>query len=136
MREGPYTEAQIQAEFRSLQSTIDLTVEKGRFIEIFQKSTFPTSLPGTPPLEDRPFSFGFCLADTFDNIVNLKRTLIVIGTNIVVQATGQNLWTQYGTLYIQSLGVINPFTMTTVNTAIAIAMVLLGQYLTDLTGRV
>ncbi|KEF59383.1 uncharacterized protein A1O9_04227 [Exophiala aquamarina CBS 119918] len=105
VREGTYSEAQIQAEFRSLQTTIDLTVEKGRFIEIFQN-------------------------------INLKRTLIVIGTNIVVQATGQNLWTQYGTLYIQSLGVINPFTMTTVNTAIAIAMVLLGQYLTDLTGRV
>jgi MFS transporter, SP family, sugar:H+ symporter len=68
--------------------------------------------------------------------VNLKRTLIVIGTNIVVQSTGQVLYTQYGTLYIQSLGVVNPFTMTTINTAVSIPVMLVGQYLSDLVGRV
>lgn len=55
---------------------------------------------------------------------------------MVVQSTGQVLYTQYGTLYIQSLGAVDPFTMTIINTGICIPIMLIGQYLSDIVGRV
>ena len=55
---------------------------------------------------------------------------------MVVQSTGQVLYTQYGTLYVQSLGAVNPFTMTIINTGICIPIMLVGQYLSDIVGRV
>jgi hypothetical protein len=53
-------------------------------------------------------------------IANLKRTLIVLGANIFLQLTGQNFVSVYGVIFIKSIGVINPFTMTSINTAMSI----------------
>lgn len=69
-------------------------------------------------------------------IANLKRTLIVLGVNIFLQLTGQNFVSVYGAIFIKSIGVINPFTMTSINTAVSIVFVLLCQFATDRTGRV
>ncbi|KAF2176432.1 general substrate transporter [Zopfia rhizophila CBS 207.26] len=105
LRQGRYTDEQIENEFREFQSTIDCTVNRGSLQELFQ---------GT----------------------NLKRTLIVIGVNAFLQLTGQNFSSVYGTIFIKSIGVIDPFTMTSVNTAVSIFVTLVTQFMTDFTGRV
>ena len=69
-------------------------------------------------------------------IANLKRTLIVLGVNIFLQLTGQNFVSVYGAIFIKSIGVINPFTMTSINTAVSIVFVFISQLATDKTGRV
>ncbi|KAM5347734.1 hypothetical protein ACJ41O_007558 [Fusarium nematophilum] len=66
---------------------------------------------------------------------NLKRTLITIGVNVFLQLTGQNFSSKYGTIFIQSLGTVNPFVMSCINTATGIAAAFLTQFLTDKTGR-
>lgn len=48
---------------------------------------------------------------------NLKRTAIVVGTNLFQQATGQTFASQYGTIFLKSLGAINAFSMSTGNSA-------------------
>lgn len=105
LRRGRFTPEQIQKEFQDLKSTVNLVVEEGRFVELFQGS-------------------------------NLRRTLIVIGTNIMLQLTGQNFVSVYGTIFIKSLGTVNPFSMTSINSGINIVVVLLVMYLSDVTGRV
>lgn len=66
----------------------------------------------------------------------MKRTLIVIGTNVFLQLTGQNFSTVYGTVFIKSIGTVNPFAMNSVNVSVNILMVIITQLLTDRTGRV
>lgn len=79
------------------------------------------------------FAYKYIVADY--NTANLKRTLIVIGVNIFLQLTGQNFISVYGAIFIKNLGVVNPFTMTSVNSAISIVFVLITQLLTDKAGR-
>ena len=67
--------------------------------------------------------------------INLKRTLIAVGTNICLYITGQNFVSIYGTIFIKSLGTVNPFTMATVNVVVNIVVVLLTMLLNDRTGR-
>jgi hypothetical protein len=43
-----------------------------------------------------------------------------LGANIFLQLTGQNFVSVYGVIFIKSIGVINPFTMTSINTAVSI----------------
>jgi MFS transporter, SP family, sugar:H+ symporter len=105
LRRGRFTDEEIEQEFRHLQSTIDATVETGRFREMFQ---------GT----------------------NLKRTLIVVGVNIFLQLTGQNFVSLYGAIFIRDLNTINPFTMTSINAGLSIAVLLFTQVLSDVVGRV
>lgn len=104
LREGKFTDEEINQEFRELQESINSQPERGRFVEIFQGP-------------------------------NLKRTLISVGINVFLQLTGQNFVSVYGTIFLKSLGTVNPFTLTTVNTAISIVMVFVTQLLTDVTGR-
>lgn len=66
---------------------------------------------------------------------NLKRTLIVIGTNVFLQLTGQNFVSTYGTIYIASLGTVNPFSMQIVNVVTSMCFTVLTMFLTDKTGR-
>ncbi|KAH8883692.1 general substrate transporter [Thozetella sp. PMI_491] len=65
----------------------------------------------------------------------IRRTMVVVGANFFLQATGQNFTSTYGALFAASLGTINPFTVTimlaVVNTCTAIA----AQVLTDRLGR-
>ncbi|CAI6093680.1 unnamed protein product [Clonostachys chloroleuca] len=67
---------------------------------------------------------------------NRKRTLITIGVNIFLQLTGQNFSSKYGTVFIQSIGTVNPFVMSCINSAVGIVVVLITQFLSDKTGRV
>jgi MFS transporter, SP family, sugar:H+ symporter len=104
LREGRFSEDEIQEEYRILKANIDLTVEKGRVIEMFQRQ-------------------------------NLKRTSIVMGTNLLLQLTGQNFVNSYGTLFIQDLGTVNPFSMITGYYAVNNFFTIITMFLTDRTGR-
>jgi SP family sugar:H+ symporter-like MFS transporter len=47
-------------------------------------------------------------ADLFKG-VNLKRTVIAVGVNFFQQATGQSFASQYGAIFVKSIGTISPF---------------------------
>ncbi|KAM0556772.1 hypothetical protein ACHAPJ_005832 [Fusarium lateritium] len=105
LRQGAYTDEEIEHELQEMQKSINKTVKKGSFMDMWR---------GT----------------------NLKRTLITIGVNVFLQLTGQNFSSKYGTIFIQSLGTINPFVMSCINSALNIVTVFFTQYLADKTGRV
>lgn len=67
--------------------------------------------------------------------VNLKRTLIVVGVSFFQQATGQAFTSQYGAIFIRSLGTVNPFTMTIVNSIISAVGVMVSLSMVDKIGR-
>ncbi|KAH7347319.1 general substrate transporter [Plectosphaerella cucumerina] len=67
---------------------------------------------------------------------NLKRTGITLGVNVFLQLTGQNFSSKYGTIFIQSLGTVNPFVMACINSALGITAVFFTQFMTDRVGRV
>ncbi|KAL1610693.1 hypothetical protein SLS60_002363 [Paraconiothyrium brasiliense] len=69
LREGKFTEEQIDLEFRELQAALD-------FENAFEKGTFGEMFQG----------------------INLKRTAIVVLVNFFQQATGQAFASQYGTI--------------------------------------
>lgn len=66
---------------------------------------------------------------------DLTRTLIVIGVNVFQQITGQAFASQYGTLYIKSLGTVNAFQMAIVSAVVGIVTVVLILMLNDKFGR-
>lgn len=66
---------------------------------------------------------------------NLKRTAIVMGTNFFQQATGQTFASQYGTIFIKSLGTINAFSMSTGNSAIGLFSLIVCLLVADKLGR-
>ncbi|KAL2691363.1 hypothetical protein Neosp_001747 [[Neocosmospora] mangrovei] len=105
LRQGAYTDEEINSEFEDMQRAINTTIKKGSFMDLFR---------GT----------------------NLKRTLITVGVNIFLQLTGQNFTSKYGTIFIQSLGTVNPFAMSCINSSVGIVTVFFTQMLTDRTGRV
>ncbi|PKS08488.1 hypothetical protein jhhlp_004872 [Lomentospora prolificans] len=104
LREGPFTEEQIAAEFSELKTSLENEVEQGKFIELFQGS-------------------------------NLKRTLIVIVINFLMQASGQAFASQYSAIYVKSLGTINPFGYQLINAAINISTLTCILLWADLLGR-
>ncbi|SCW00877.1 LAFE_0C13982g1_1 [Lachancea fermentati] len=66
---------------------------------------------------------------------NSTRTLIVIGINVFQQITGQAFASQYGTIYIKSLGTVNAFQMSIVSAVVSIVGVILSLILNDRYGR-
>jgi MFS transporter, SP family, sugar:H+ symporter len=67
--------------------------------------------------------------------INLKRTAIVMAMNFFQQATGQAFASSYGAIFIRGLGTVNPFTMSIINSAINLCIVLIGLNLNDRFGR-
>lgn len=63
------------------------------------------------------------------------RTFIVVFMNFFQQVTGQAFASQYGTIYIKSLGTVNAFQMSIVASVIAIVGVAVNLLLTDKFGR-
>lgn len=66
---------------------------------------------------------------------NLKRTAIVVVTNFFQQATGQTFASQYGTIFIKSLGTVNPWSMSTGNSAIGLSVLIICLLVADKLGR-
>ncbi|PCH03352.1 Major facilitator superfamily domain, general substrate transporter [Penicillium occitanis (nom. inval.)] len=81
LRQGKYTDSEIEEEFRDIVQRIEIERQQGSFFDIFRKA-------------------------------NLRRTIIVVGANFFLQATGQNFTSNYGALFAKSLGTINPFSVT------------------------
>ncbi|KAL4868254.1 hypothetical protein BDV12DRAFT_197476 [Aspergillus spectabilis] len=66
---------------------------------------------------------------------NLRRTLIAIGMNFFIQATGSPFTAAYGTLFVQSLNSINPFKFSLMSSCINTFSCLTAIYMTDKTGQ-
>ncbi|TVY82030.1 Hexose transporter HXT13 [Lachnellula suecica] len=67
--------------------------------------------------------------------VNFKRTMIVIFVNFFQQATGQAFASQYGAIFIKSLGTVNPFNMTLINGGINSLAIVFSLLSVDKIGR-
>ena len=67
--------------------------------------------------------------------INMKRTLITIGINFFLQLTGNIFANKYGTVYIKSLGSVDPFTMTVINQVVNLFGVVVSMALVDRVGR-
>ncbi|KAH6673458.1 general substrate transporter [Halenospora varia] len=104
LREGPFTDEEIDEQFSQLQVALEIEQEKGNFKEIFQG-------------------------------INRRRTLLVIGLNFFQQATGQAFASQYGAIYIKSLGTVNAFDMTLANGFINLFTISFVLIVTDRIGR-
>ncbi|KAJ2984954.1 hypothetical protein NUW58_g5795 [Xylaria curta] len=75
---------------------------------------------------------------TFSEIwkgVDLKRTLITCGVNFFLQLTGNTFANKYGTVYIKSLGTVDPFIITIVNQLVSLLGVVVSMLLVDRIGR-
>ncbi|GKT91121.1 sugar transporter [Colletotrichum tofieldiae] len=67
--------------------------------------------------------------------VNLKRTAIAVGMSFFQQATGQAFASQYGAVWVKSLGTLNPFDVTLGSSALTSGMIILCLFLADRVGR-
>ncbi|KAJ5886241.1 uncharacterized protein N7473_008915 [Penicillium subrubescens] len=67
--------------------------------------------------------------------VNLKRTAIVIAISFFQQATGQAFASQYGAIFIKSLGTINTYNFTIITSCIGALVCLCSNFLNDKIGR-
>ncbi|RFN54002.1 hypothetical protein FIE12Z_1749 [Fusarium flagelliforme] len=104
IREGVFTDGEIDAEFSELRVSLEEETEQGRFIELFRG-------------------------------INLRRTLIVIVVNFYQQAGGQAFVSQYGAIYVKSLGTINPFGFSLITSAISIVTIISILLWADIAGR-
>lgn len=66
---------------------------------------------------------------------NLKRTLIVMGTNFLMQSSGQAFASQYSAIYVKMLNTINPFMFNLVLAAVNITTLVSILLWADLVGR-
>lgn len=60
---------------------------------------------------------------------NLHRTMLVIGVNVFLQATGQAFTSMYGPIIIKDIGSVNPFNYTLINNGLNVAMYLIVRTL-------
>lgn len=67
--------------------------------------------------------------------INRKRTLLVMAINFFQQATGQAFASQYGAVYIKSLGTVNTFDMTVIFACINFISITATLLATDKVGR-
>lgn len=67
--------------------------------------------------------------------INRKRTMITVGINFFLQLTGNIFANKYGTVYIKSLGSVDPFIMTITNQIINLFGVVISMSLVDRVGR-
>jgi SP family sugar:H+ symporter-like MFS transporter len=67
--------------------------------------------------------------------INKKRTAIVVGMNFFQQATGQAFASQYGTIFVKSLGTVNPFSVSLGNSALGVGVMIITLLTIDKVGR-
>ncbi|KAL7940728.1 general substrate transporter [Trichoderma barbatum] len=66
---------------------------------------------------------------------NRRRTLVAMGMNFFIQATGSPFTAAYGTLFVQSIGSFNPFNYSLMSSCINFFCCLVGISITDKIGR-
>ncbi|EFQ99026.1 hypothetical protein MGYG_02038 [Nannizzia gypsea CBS 118893] len=106
LRDGRFTEDQIMAEYTGLRTRLGLESTQ-------QKGSYADCFRGT----------------------DLRRTIIAIGVNVFLQATGQVFTARYSAVYIKSLGTVDPFTITIVNQLVNLLGVTISMLLVDHLGR-
>lgn len=106
LRKGKFTEDEIQAEFQDVIASLKHERE-------IEKGVFTDMFKG----------------------FNLRRTLIVFMVSFFVQATGQAFASQYGALYIKSLGTVNQFTMSMIASVINITAAFVAMFAVESLGR-
>lgn len=104
LREGAFSEKDIDNEFEELKYALEMEEEKGKFLQIFRGN-------------------------------HLKRTLLVTVVNFFQQATGQAFASQYGTIYVKSLGTINAFNFSLILAALNITACTSCLFMADRVGR-
>ncbi|EXF74444.1 sugar transporter [Colletotrichum fioriniae PJ7] len=67
--------------------------------------------------------------------MNRKRTAIAVGMSFFQQATGQAFASQYGAVWVKSLGTLNPFDVTLGSSALTTGLIITCLFLTDRVGR-
>ncbi|KAK1479982.1 sugar transporter [Colletotrichum cuscutae] len=67
--------------------------------------------------------------------VNRKRTAIAVGMSFFQQATGQAFASQYGAVWVKSLGTLKPFDVTLGSSALTTGLIITCLFLTDRVGR-
>ena len=105
LREGKFSQDEIEEEFSLISIGIEQEVEQGTFFEMFKGA------------------------------VNTKRSLIVFGANFFLQATGATFASVYGALFIKSVGTVNTFTVTCSMAGINTVICMLSMVLVDKIGR-
>ncbi len=105
-RAGKFTDEQVSAEFEVIKASVSHQIQLER-------------------------------GNFFDQFkkVNIRRTMIVVGVNFFLQATGQIFTTVYGAVYVKSLGTVNPFNITVANSIINLVSGILAMFLIEKVGR-
>ncbi|KAJ4326747.1 hypothetical protein N0V84_002867 [Fusarium piperis] len=65
---------------------------------------------------------------------HIKRTGIVLATNFFLHGTGNAFATMYGTLFFKSIGTINPFVLSVVNSVVILIVSVTTLFLVDMIG--
>ncbi|KAI0018645.1 sugar transporter [Xylariomycetidae sp. FL0641] len=105
LRQGKFTDDEIQAEFEFIREGIAQEHEKGTFLDMFRGK------------------------------VSRRRTFIVFGVNFFLQTTGSLFVTVYAALFIKGLGTVNPFTITAVLGGSNVFHAAVSMVLVDRLGR-
>ena len=66
---------------------------------------------------------------------NIRQTFIVIGINFFLQTTGFTFHLVYGSVYIRSLGTINPFNVNLIKSFLGLAIGIATMWASDIVGR-
>ncbi|KAI8664609.1 MFS domain-containing protein [Fusarium keratoplasticum] len=66
---------------------------------------------------------------------HIKRTGIVLATNFFLHGTGNAFAGMYGTLFFRSIGTVNPFVLSVVNSIVALVVSIMTLFLVDMIGR-
>ncbi|RSM04056.1 hypothetical protein CEP52_007009 [Fusarium oligoseptatum] len=66
---------------------------------------------------------------------NIRQTFIVIGINFFLQTTGYTFHLVYGSVYIKSLGTINPFNINLIKSFVALVVAIATMWACDIVGR-
>ncbi|EEU38728.1 uncharacterized protein NECHADRAFT_45721 [Fusarium vanettenii 77-13-4] len=66
---------------------------------------------------------------------HIKRTGIVLATNFFLHGTGNAFAGMYGTLFYKSIGTVNPFVLTVVNSVVTLIVSIMTLFLVDMIGR-
>ncbi|KAF5013970.1 hypothetical protein FDECE_58 [Fusarium decemcellulare] len=111
LREGKFSEEQIQEEMATIQAACESTKFKPtevsflkRWLQIWTRK-------------------------------HIKRTGIVLGTNFFLHGTGNAFASMYGTLFYKSIGTIDPFALSVINSVVTILVSIATLILVDMVGR-
>ena len=66
---------------------------------------------------------------------NIRQTFIVLGINFFLQTTGFTFHIVYGSVYIRSLGTVNPFNINLIKSFISLAVGIGAMWASDIVGR-